>query len=219
MDEEHRWISRRTLIRGRLAVTGTERRPPGTLIVNGNPMPLYTGENGRFVRPYAFGAGSNSVEVRAPIAPGSLIPVVRRLQFHETQGDGARAALRAILTWDDAQAEVDLHVLTPDGQHAFWAAPVLQGGGGLDVDSVDGAGPEIFSLAAPLSGPYLFYVNYWGRFGDDGYHFDDAQRRRPIITVRLTLVFAENTANERRVSRIVPLRRIGDLTLIDALTW
>ena len=54
----------RTLIRGRLAAVNNDR--PHRLIVNGNPMPLYVGEDGRFARPYAFGVGSNSIEVRSP---------------------------------------------------------------------------------------------------------------------------------------------------------
>ena len=186
---------------------------PYQLVVNGNPMPLYTGPDGRFVRPYAFGEGSNSIEVKGPAGSTG-----KRVQFHARNGR-PNAAMRAILSWDDNQAEVDLHVVTPDGQHAFWAAPVLQGGGGLDVDSVDGAGPEMFSITAVRPGAYHFYVNYWGNFGNSGYHFDERTRLKPIITVRMTLVTHENTAREKRESFIVPLRNIGDLTAVHSLVW
>ena len=192
---------------------GKLRRVPYKLVVNGNPMPLYTGEDGRFVRPYAFGQGSNSIEIKGPPgAPG------KRVQFHLRSGQPT-AAMRVILSWDDPQAEVDLHVLTPDGQHAFWANPVLQGGGGLDVDSVDGAGPEMFSITAPRPGAYHFYVNYWGNFGASGYHFDEATRLKPIITVRMTLVSRENTPQETRETLVVPLRHIGDLIRVRSLHW
>ena len=30
-----------------------------------------------------------------------------------------------VLGWDDPKAELDLHVITPDGQHAYWADPVM----------------------------------------------------------------------------------------------
>ena len=208
----------RTLIRGHLrndpAARADKRRAPATLVVNGNPMPLYTGPEGRFVRPYAFGPGSNSVEVIDGADPSQR----RRVQFYETRGDGARADMRVIVSWDDPQAEVDLHVLSPEGQHAFWAQPLMRGGG-FDVDSVDGAGPEMFSVVAPRPGVWHFYVNYWGRFSEDGYHFDDAARRAPVVRVRLSIVTAENTPSERRTTRLLPLRRIGDLTWIDSLTW
>ncbi|AKJ29911.1 hypothetical protein AAW51_3220 [Caldimonas brevitalea] len=205
----------RTLIQGRLATAqGRDRRSPHQLVVNGNPMPLYAGDDGRFVRPYAFGPGSNSIEVRRPDGG-----VAKRLQFYETRGNGPKAALRVIASWDDPQAEIDMHVVTPDGQHAFWAAPVLQGGGGLDVDSVDGAGPEMFSLSAPRKGRYHLYVNYWGNFGEAGYHFDETTRQRPVITVSLSVVTRENTPQEKRETFVVPLRRIGDLTWVKTVEW
>lgn len=202
----------RTLIRGRLRKAGNDR--PHVLVVNGNPMPLYTGEDGVFARPYVFGPGSNSVEVRSPDGRER-----RRLQFYETSSTRPQARIRVILAWDDNQAEVDLHVVTPDGQHAFWGDPVLANGGGLDVDSVDGAGPEMFSMSAPLRGLYHVYVNYWGNFGAAGYHFDESTRKRDVITSTITLVFDENTQRERRETYVVPLRRIGDLCLVKSFAY
>ncbi len=198
----------RTLIEGRLKQMAGAKRTP-TLVVNGNAMPLYTDERGDFARPYAFGPGSNGIEVRD--ADGK---VRKRVQFYEANGGKTTARVRIILSWDDPQAELDLHVLTPDGQHAFWAAPILSNGGGMDVDSVDGAGPEMFSMTAPMSGTYLVYVNYWGNFNAEGYHFDESTRQRPVIVARITLVTDENTPAERRETFSVPMRKIGDLTLV-----
>jgi uncharacterized protein YfaP (DUF2135 family) len=211
----------RTLITGRLAGlkgqdsrrTHVHEKSAHQLVVNGNAMPLYTDGEGQFARPYAFGPGSNSIELRGPGGP------VKRVQFYETRGNGPRAALRVICAWDDNQAEIDMHIITPDGQHAFWAAPALNGGGGLDVDSVDGAGPEMFSISAPRKGNYQVWVNYWGNFGSGGYHFDQATRQKPIITATFTFVFNENTANERRETLVLPLRRIGDLMWVKTVQW
>jgi uncharacterized protein YfaP (DUF2135 family) len=202
----------RTIIRGRLIAEGQAPPAPHTLVVNGNPMPLYTGPDGRFARPYAFGAGSNGIEVRSP--GGGR----RRVQYYEA-GSPTPSRIRVILGWDDDQAEVDLHVVTPDGQHAYWAAPVLANGGGLDVDSVDGAGPEMFSMAAPLHGAYHVYVNYWGNFGGGGYHFDEKTRKKDVITTTVTLVFHENTTREKRETFVVPLRKIGDLNLVKSFLF
>ncbi len=210
----------RMLIKGKLQAlkaaegkgNGRASKAPYTLVVNGNPMPLYTGSDGEFARPYAFGPGSNSVEIQRDDGKSA-----KRVQFYETPSARPKAALRIIAAWDDNQAEIDMHVITPDGQHAFWAQPVLQGGGGLDADSVDGAGPEMFSLAAPQRGAYHVFVNYWANFGDAGYHFDASQRRKPIITARLTFVYNENTLQERRESYSIPLRNIGDLIHVKSL--
>lgn len=195
----------RTMIEGQLQKAAKTTRTP-VLVVNGNVLPLYTGDDGRFARPYVFGAGSNGIEVRD--AQGRT---VQRTQFIEANRLKTQAKVRIILAWDDPQAELDLHVLTPDGGHAFWAQPQLATGGGLDLDSVDGAGPEMFSVTAPLSGTYHVYVNYWGRFGNSGYHFDETDRRDPIITARISVVYDENTGAERRETFTVPMRKIGDL--------
>jgi uncharacterized protein YfaP (DUF2135 family) len=200
----------RTLIEGELKRVGQSRKP-GRFIVNGIDMPLYTDEQGHFVKPWAFGPGSNNVEIVAPDGEH------KRLQFYDNHTDKTRAKLRIVLGWDDGKAEVDMHVLTPDGEHAFFANPLLRTGGGLDVDSVDGGGPEIFSTATPLPGSYLIYVNYWGNFDAAGYNFDPSAHERHIITARFTIVQNENTADERMETIIVPLRRVGDLTFVRAL--
>lgn len=200
----------RTLIRGRLAAAG-KQRTPHTLVVNGTPMPLYTDEQGNFARPYAFGAGSNSVEIRSPTGQR------RRVQFFETAAGKVQAKLRIIMTWDDPKAEVDMHILAPDGGHAFWASPLLAAGGGLDVDSVDGAGPEIFSSAAPLAGAWLVYVNYWGNFDDAGYNFDEGRHTRQLITCTVSIIRNENTPDEQRETFVVPLRKVGELTFVRRL--
>jgi uncharacterized protein YfaP (DUF2135 family) len=87
------------------------------------------------------------------------------------------------------------------------------------VDSVDGAGPEMFSMAAPLNGAYHVYVNYWGNLGGGGYHFDESTRKRDVITTTVTLVFHENTVRERRETFLIPLRKIGDLTLVKSFLF
>jgi uncharacterized protein YfaP (DUF2135 family) len=203
----------RTLIEGRLRDAGRERGSH-RLAVNGNPLPLSTDAEGRYARPYAFGSGSNSVALVD--AEGRTL---RRVQFYEANTLRTPARIRAILAWDDPGAEVDLHVLTPDGQHAYWADPAMSNGGGLDVDSVDGPGPEMFTMTMPLHGTYAIYLNYWGNLGAQGYNFDDASNRREMITTEVTLVFDENTVNEKRETFVVPLRNIGDTQLIKAFRY
>ncbi|MFD1561942.1 YfaP family protein [Paraburkholderia silviterrae] len=201
----------RTLIEGQLNHVDPHARRPPMLVVNGNPTPLYTDEQGFFARPWAFGAGSNSIEIISPDGTKH-----QRMQFYEADRSKPQARLRAIVTWDDPHAQVDLHVITPGGLHAFFANPTLEDGSGFDVDSVDGAGPGIFSSAAPEHGTWLFFLNYWGNFDSTGYNFDPAAHDRDVITATLTLVFNENTPNERRETRVVPLRKIGDLVLVES---
>ncbi|WP_228881825.1 YfaP family protein [Paraburkholderia saeva] len=199
----------RTLIEGRLKQINKADRKPPTLVVNGNATPLYTDDEGAFARPWAFGPGSNSIEIVSPDGRHR-----QRMQFFEADRNRPAAKLRAIVTWNDPKAQVDLHVITPEGLHAFWANPAFEDGSGFDVDSVDGAGPGIFSSAAPGHGTWLFFLNYWGNFDATGYNFDSNAHEREVITAQLTLVFNENTPDEKRETMTVPLRKIGDLMLI-----
>jgi len=205
--------SGRRMIRGELARAGKERGVH-KLVVNGNPTPLYTDNDGRYARAYSFGSGSNSIEIRSPEGKP-----VKRVQFYEADRSRPQPVIRVIAAWDDSQAEVDLHVVTPDGQHAFWSHPTLTNGGGLDADTVDGPGPENFMMTSPMRGLYQVWINYWGNFSGDGYHFDENTRQRPVITSRITLVFNENTARERREEFVVPLRGIGELTLVKTFKY
>ena len=203
----------RSMIEGRLqGLVGQTQAQ--RLVVNGNPLPLYTDAQGRFARPYNFGAGSNSIELTS--ATGQSL---KRVQFYEANTAKTPARVRIALGWDDPKAELDLHVITPDGQHAFWADPVMSNGGGLDVDSVDGPGPEMFTMTAPLHGNYLVYVNYWGNLNSQGYNFTEGSNQNEIISAQISLVFNENTLNERRETFLVPLRGIGDLQLIKTFNY
>lgn len=203
----------RTLIEGALKHQKATRKPH-TLAVNGNPLPLYTDTEGRFARPYAFGAGSNSVALMS--ADGNQR---KHVQFYEANMLKTPARIRVVVGWDDPGAEIDLHVLTPDGQHAFYADPVLKNGGGLDTDSVDGPGPEMFTMAAPEHGTYMLFVNYWGNLGAGGYNFDNNSNEKDVVTTQISLVFNENTLNERRETFVIPLRTIGDLVHVKSFRY
>lgn len=201
----------RTLILGDIHNAG-KRRPH--LIVNGNAMVLNMDQNGHFERHYAFGTGSNNIEIKS--ADGKSL---KRVQYYEANPNQASPKLRIICSWDVPEAEVDLHIITPDGQHAFYASPILNGGGGLDVDSVDGPGPEMFTTVTPLHGAYHVFVNYWGSFTEGGYSFDESKRSKPVVTTTVTLVLNENTTQEKRESFVIPLRKIGDVTLVKSFMY
>lgn len=199
-------VRQRAIIAGRLS---SNLPQPHTLAVNGNPLPLYTDAQGNFARPYALGSGSNSLSIN-----NSAGQTLKRVQFYDSNKSKTRAAIRLVLGWDDPQAEVDMHVITPDGQRAYYGDPILREGGGLDPDGVDGPGPEIFSLAAPMRGRYLVYINYWGNLNNNGYNFTPGSNRNDIITTQITLVFNEGTVNEKRENYVVPLRSVGQLQLV-----
>ncbi|HEY0296538.1 MAG TPA: DUF2135 domain-containing protein [Bordetella sp.] len=188
------------LIAGRIkaAPKAKQHASVGTLVVNGTPLPQRIEEDGTFSRPYAFGAGSNSVEMRAAGGANS------RLQFYDAYAGKTHARLRIVLAWDTDGTDLDLHVVSPDGGHTFYGDRVSSNGGALDVDVTTGYGPEIFSSAAPLPGTYLVYVNYYG----------SGEQESVITTAQITVITDEDTPNEKSETIRVPMRKPGELTLV-----
>lgn len=194
--------SEMALIKGR--INTSNKKKPGKLIVNGAAMPLAIGEGGEFSRPYSFSSGSNNVEVRSP--DGNE---VKRVQFYDTNTSRPNPRLRVVLSWDSDGTDLDLHVVSPDGQHVFYGNRVVQNGGALDVDVTTGYGPEIYANTAPPKGTYHVYVNYYGSGGDD----------KKLTIARVAIISQEGTLAEKQQSFQVPMRKPGELTLVKSFTY
>ncbi|HTH61913.1 MAG TPA: DUF2135 domain-containing protein [Paraburkholderia sp.] len=187
-------------------IAGQIRRAPkaeygpsdATLVVNGTPMPQRIDDDGHFSRSYAFGAGTNGVEVRT--GDGSR----KRVQFYDAYAGKTAVRLRVVLSWDTDGTDLDLHVVSPDGEHTYYGHRVARNGGALDVDVTTGYGPEIYSSAAPPRGTWLVYVNYYGS-GLADQHMTVAQ---------VSTIFDEGTPNEMSETVQVPMRKAGELTLV-----
>jgi uncharacterized protein YfaP (DUF2135 family) len=189
------------LIVGRIAATP---KGPATLVVNGVAMPLLVNGDGSFARPYAFGKGSNSIEVRD--AEGKQR--VRR-QFYDAYADKAPAKLRIVLSWDTDATDCDLHVVTPAGEHAWYGNRVVPSGGAIDVDVTTGYGPEIFAHPTPAPGTYYVYVNYYGA----------GENRDDITIAQVAIVSGENTSREKQQVFRIPLRKPGEVLLVHSFVY
>jgi uncharacterized protein YfaP (DUF2135 family) len=109
-----------------------------------------------------------------------------------------------VLSWDTDGTDVDLHVVTPTGEHAWYGDRVVPSGGAIDVDVTTGFGPEIFAHPSPAPGLYHVYVNYYGA----GETTDD------LTVAQVAIITGESTARERLQVFRVPLRKPGELTLV-----
>lgn len=194
-------------IRGHIAAAAVKN--PALLVVNGVAMPLRVEEDGSFDRPYLFPSGSNSVEVRDGERAAS-----QRVQFLSDGKGQVPARLRVLLAWDSDNTDLDLHVVTPDGAHVFYANRVAPNGGALDVDVTTGFGPEIYASPTPLTGTHLVYVNYFG-----GSQEMDEDGNGAITTASVTIISQEGTANEKIETFQVPLRAAGELTLVKRFSY
>jgi len=192
-----------SLIAGRIR-KAPKSGEPLTLVVNGVAMPQRVEADGHFARPYAFPAGSNSVEVRA--SEGSRA----RVQRYENFTGRVRPRVRVLLSWDSDNTDLDLHVISPVGEHVYYGDRVGAAGTALDIDVTTGYGPEIVASPLGTPGTWLVYVNYYG--GETG---DDA----PLTTAQVSIITDEGTPREKLQSFQVPMRKAGELTLVRSFQY
>jgi uncharacterized protein YfaP (DUF2135 family) len=198
-------------IRGRIANHPKDNKKPYLLVVNGVPMPLSVGPDGQFARPYAFPPGSNNVEIKSPDRR-----MTRRVSFYNANLSRKRVGLRIVLNWDSDMTDLDLHVVSPDGNHVFYGNRVGKNGGALDVDVTDGYGPEIYAIPSPPKGNWQIYVNYYGGgYGNGG----EGNAEQPLTVAQIAIITHEGTPDEKREMFRVPMRRPGELTLIKSFVF
>ena len=70
-------------------------------------------------------------------------------------------ALRITLAWDVDETDVDLHVLEPDGEEAFYGHRRTSSGGFVSEDVTTGYGPEEYLRKTADKGVYKILANYF----------------------------------------------------------
>jgi uncharacterized protein YfaP (DUF2135 family) len=190
-------------IRGYISAAPKGQRDAARLVVDGIALPLDVREGGAFARPWSFGPGAHGVSVRAPGGNGAP---ERRVQFYEANATRVAPRLRVALSWDTDMTDLDLHVVSPDGQHVWYGARVAPNGGALDVDVTTGFGPEIYANPAPVPGIYNIYVNYYGT----------GEQRGTITVAQIAFIQDEGTPREKQRVFRVPMRKPGELTLVSS---
>lgn len=86
------------------------------------------------------------------------------------------------LTWDNA-TDVDLHVIEPNGEEIYFNHPYSASGGELDVDDIDGYGPEniFWEWGTAPHGQYTVAVRYWNSYSKGASHYNVTVRYGSII--------------------------------------
>lgn len=118
--------------------------------------------------------------------------------------------VRIVMTWDADMTDMDLWVLEPSGEKAFYNHPRTRIGGLVSKDFTRGYGPEEYLLKTSLKGKYVIKANYFGNRSrelmgpvtlqvDIYSHFGRPDEKHKTLTFRLKS--SRNTI------------RVGELTL------
>ncbi|RJX30184.1 MAG: DUF2135 domain-containing protein [Oxalobacter sp.] len=70
--------------------------------------------------------------------------------------------LRVVLSWDADNTDIDLWVIDPNGEKAFYGNRLTYQGGAMSRDFTGGYGPEAFSLKQAKPGKYKVQAQFYG---------------------------------------------------------
>ena len=70
--------------------------------------------------------------------------------------------VRVVLTWDADNTDIDLWVIDPNGEKAYYANELTYQGGQMSDDFTGGFGPEAFSLKTAKPGKYTVMAQFYG---------------------------------------------------------
>ena len=110
--------------------------------------------------------GANEIKVQVENEDGS---VYGTSETFIVNGDLPPRQLESVLTWDTDDNDVDMHVWSPSGLHAYYpsSSKAAIPGCYLDVDDTDGYGPETFVCENTTmeSGQWTIKVRYYAEHG------------------------------------------------------
>ena len=70
--------------------------------------------------------------------------------------------VRIVLSWDADNTDIDIHVLEPNGEEAFYKNRLTSSGGWVSRDITDGYGPEEYMQVEGQKGVYKVLTHYFG---------------------------------------------------------
>ena len=120
------------------------------IFVEGQSFTVDIGEDGVFAQEIPIGVGVNEItfETYGLNAIGDLVLVNNNMtsETFELIGTSEQAAILVTLTWDKDDTDVDLYVIDPTGDYSCYYSMNTSDGGILDVDDINGYGPEHWTL-------------------------------------------------------------------------
>ena len=117
--------------------------------------------------------------------------------------------VRIAMEWDVDNTDIDLHVLEPDGEEAFYGHRRTQSGGFVSRDVTTGYGPEEYLKKTGAKGDYKILVNYFG------------SRQQTLLgpaTVTATVFTNWGRADESRQTLSLRLERVKDKVPVGTVT-
>lgn len=117
--------------------------------------------------------------------------------------------LRAVLAWDADNTDIDLWVIDPNGERAFYGHRLTWQGGQMSADFTGGYGPEEFSLRTAKPGTYTVKAQFYGH---------QQQIVAPATTLMLRLSSGFGSAAQKDENVVLRLSGQGDEVTVGTFT-
>jgi len=101
--------------------------------------------------------------------------------------------LRIVMGWDADNTDIDLWVVDPDGEKAYYGHALTRQGGRMSQDATGGYGPEEFALRIAKPGIYTVQAQFYG-------HRQQVLSTTTTVMLRLTTGFGTEPQKDERVT-------------------
>ena len=109
--------------------------------------------------------------------------------------------VRIVIDWNHNDTDIDLWVIDPQGEKAYYKNPETKIGGRMSEDITEGYGPEEFMLKDARKGDYKILVNYFA---------DNVQKISGPTILKVTLFTNYGKTNEKKKITVIRLDKEED---------
>lgn len=154
-------------------VTGMQEITSGTFEVNGIATNLVKVSYTEFSQPFLITDGDNTIKINCNGTDENGLSVFATKELHLT-GDIAPLDIFTELRWNTDYSDVDFHLLPPGadisalwtGEDCYYSNMVTGWGGYLDIDDVEGYGPEHITVpSVTITGEYRLFIHFYDEDG------------------------------------------------------
>ena len=117
--------------------------------------------------------------------------------------------VRIVMSWDADNTDIDLHVVEPSGEEAFYGHNLTTIGGHVSRDFTQGYGPEEYVLRRAMPGVYKIRCKYYG---------SSQQTLVGPATVAAVVITNFGRPNERRQTLTLRLDNVKEMVDIGEVT-
>ena len=113
--------------------------------------------------------------------------------------------IRVVLSWDMDNTDMDLWVMDPTGEAAYYGHKLTKNGGRMSRDCTQGYGPEEFMLKKAIPGRYQVMVDYFGH---------SRQTIAGEVTMMVTVISKFGTPEQKEERTTLRLSKTKDKVMV-----